>query len=78
MDVVLEWHQDSDLTQCVSVAIINDECVEDKEEVFTVSLSTEEECVDIGSDNQTTITILDDDRESTIVVLYNYVHLVLS
>ncbi len=65
MDAVLEWHQDSpSLTQCVSVAIINDECVEEKEEVFTVSLSTEEECVDIKQNNQTIVTILDDDRES--------------
>ena len=63
-EVTLVWHYDSlSLTQCVSVAIINDECVEEKEEVFTVSLSTEEECVDIGADNQTTVTILDDDRE---------------
>ncbi len=65
LNVTLVWHYDSpSLTQCVSVAIINDECVEEKEEVFTVSLSTEEECVDIGSDNQTTVTILDNDRES--------------
>ncbi len=64
MEAVLEWHQDSpSLTQCASVAIINDECVEEKEEVFTVSLSTEEECVDIGPNNQTIVTILDNDRE---------------
>ncbi len=75
LNVTLVWHYDSpSLTQCVSVAIINDECVEEKEEVFTVSLSTEEECVDIRPDNQTTVTILDNDREfiyrhSTIVVI---------
>ena len=67
LNVTLVWHYDSpSLTQCVSVAIINDECVEEKEEVFTVSLSTEEECVDIGLDNQTTFTILDNDRESIV------------
>ncbi len=49
LNFTLVWHFDSpSLTQCVSVAIINDECVEEKEEVFTVSLSSEEECVDIG------------------------------
>ncbi len=56
----------------MSVAIINDECVEEKEEVFTVSLSTEEECVDIKQNNQTTVTILDDDRESIQLLSYNY------
>ncbi len=64
LNVTLVWHYDSpSLTQCVSVAIINDECVEEKEEVFTIYLSTEEECVDIGPNNQTTVTILDNDRE---------------
>ncbi len=73
VEAVLEWHQDSpNLTQCVSVAIINDECVEEKEEVFTVSLSTEEECVDIEQ-NQTIVTILDNDRESIQLLSYNYV-----
>ncbi len=67
LNVTLVWHYDSpSLTQCVSVAIINDECVEEKEEVFTVSLSTEEECVDIGPNNQTTVTILDNDCESIV------------
>ncbi len=74
VEAILEWHQDSpSLTQCVSVAIINDECVEEKEEMFTVSLSTEEECVDIGTNNQTIVTILDNDRESIQLLSYNYV-----
>ncbi len=69
LNVTLVWHFDSpSLTQCVSVAIINDECVEEKEEVFTVSLSSDEECVDTGPNNQTTVTILDNDREC----IYNY------
>ncbi len=65
LNFTLVWHFDSpSLTQCVSVAIINDECVEEKEEVFTVSLSSEEECVNTGLNNQTTVTIMDNDRES--------------
>ena len=58
----MEWHEDSDLTQCVYIPIINDECVEDKEETFNVSLSTEEECVEFGV-YDITVVILDDDRE---------------
>ena len=59
---LVEWHQDSlSLTQCVSVAIINDECVEEKEEYFNVSLSTEEECVEFGDVSEVNVVILDDD-----------------
>ncbi len=73
LNVTLVWYYDSpSLTQCVSVAIINDECTEEKEEVFTVSLSTEEECVDIGPNNQTTVTILDNDRESIGPLLFSH------
>ncbi|XP_064390869.1 uncharacterized protein LOC135338715 isoform X3 [Halichondria panicea] len=61
LTATLEWHYDSpSVVQCVSVPIINDECVEEKEEVFTVSLSTEQACVQLGA-NLTTVTIQDDD-----------------
>ncbi len=64
LNATLEWHYDSpSLTQCVRVPIINDECVEEKEEEFLVSLSTEEECVIVG-DSQTSVTILDNDGKS--------------
>ncbi len=50
------------MTQCVSVPIINDECVEEKQEQFSVSLSTTlEDCVEIGATNQSDVTIGDDD-----------------
>ena len=63
MEKVLEWHYDSDnLTQCVHIPIINDECVEEKEETFKVSLSSLDGCVLLGT-NYTTITIQDDDRK---------------
>ena len=62
VDKLVEWHEDSDLTQCVHIPIINDECLEEKEETFNVSLSTEEECVEFTVDC-TTVTIQDDDRE---------------
>ena len=63
VEQILEWHYDSaNLTQCVSVPIINDECVEEKEEMFTVLLSSLKGCVLLGT-NYTTVTILDDDRE---------------
>ncbi len=64
MNATLEWHQDSpSLTQCVSVPIINDECVEEKQEQFIVVLSSEEECVIVETSNQTIVTILDNDSE---------------
>ncbi len=67
LTATLEWHYDSpSVVQCVSVPIINDECVEEKEEVFTVSLSTEQACVQLGA-NLTTVTIQDDDGEYSIL-----------
>ncbi len=66
-NVTLEWHYDSpSLTQCVRVPIINDECVEEKQEEFIVSLSSDKECVIVGN-NETTITIQDDDSEYTSI-----------
>ena len=44
------------------IPIINDKCLEEKEEMFNVTLSTEEECVEFTVDC-TTVTIQDDDRE---------------
>ncbi|XP_064407713.1 uncharacterized protein LOC135352465 [Halichondria panicea] len=61
LTATLEWYYDSpSVVQCVSVPIINDECVEEKEEVFIISLSTEQACVQLGA-NLTTVTIQDDD-----------------
>lgn len=73
---LLEWHQDSpSLTQCVSVPIINDKCVEEKEEYFTVTLSTEEECVDFGDASEATVIILDDDGAYSS---YSYMHVAIA
>ncbi len=50
------------MTQCVSVPIINDECVEQKQEQFIVSLSTtDEDCVEFGDPSESVVTIADDD-----------------
>ena len=64
-DTRVEWHENSDLTQCVLIPIINDKCSE-KDETFNVSLSTEEEGVEFSVD-WTTVFIQDDDRESCIM-----------
>ena len=57
----LDWHENSDVLQCIRLPIVNDECVEDKEETFRVSLSTMDDCVEFSSNNYTIITIEDDD-----------------
>lgn len=46
--------------QGVYIPIFNDECLEEKEEYFTVKLTTEMDCVNLA-DNEVTITIQDDD-----------------
>ena len=58
-----EWHYDSpNLVQCVNIPIVNDECVEEKEEEFQVFISSDQDCV-LFDVNSTVVTIYDDDRE---------------
>jgi len=66
IQATLEWHYDSELTQCILVPVINDECLEEKQETFEVSLSSEEDCIQL-TNNSTLVTIQDDDSE----FLYN-------
>ena len=51
--------------QCVNIPIINDECVEEKEEEFQVSISSDQDCV-LFDVNSTVVTIYDDDSKLII------------
>ena len=46
--------------QSIYIPIVNDECLEEKKEYFTVKLSTAMDCVDLV-DDEVTIYIQDDD-----------------
>ena len=78
VSITLEWHYDSpSLIQCVKIPIVNDECVEEKEEEFRVSLLSDQDCVLLGL-NYTTVTIVDDDSKcSYIFVTCLYLYRVL-
>ena len=45
---------------CLQVATVNDSCVEETE-VFTMQLTSFDEEIEISSNNETCVTILDDD-----------------
>ena len=50
--------------QCVYIPILNDECVEEELEDFSVKLSSEQDCV-IFLNSTVEIIIIDDDSESS-------------
>ena len=59
--------QPGESTASVSVSIVDDSNIENTE-MFTARLTTTDSNVVIGSDDTATVTILDDDRTSIIMV----------
>ena len=59
--------QPGESTASVSVSIVDDSNIENTE-MFTARLTTTDSNVVIGSDDTATVTILDDDRRSIIMV----------
>ena len=58
--------------ECVHIPILNDVCLEEAEESFVVSISSDVECVVIEpSASSVEITITDDDGRECIV-LFNF------
>ena len=56
----------SNTVECVHLPILNDVCVEDETEVFSVSISSEIDCVLVEpSASSFQVTIMDEDGRST-------------
>ena len=56
--------------QCVYIPILNDECLEEEHEGFSVELSSEQECV-MFVNSTANITIYDDDSKLSLSII-NY------
>lgn len=57
-------------TQCTYIPILNDECLEDYEEYFNITLSSEQDCVLFYNDS-VEATIIDDDCMFSAANIYN-------
>ena len=60
LEIQLVFDEGLDLTQCVYIPILNDECLEDYEEMFYILLSSDQECV-LFENTSYEATIIDDD-----------------
>lgn len=56
-----------DETQCVYIPILNDECLEEDEEYFNITLSSDQDCVFFSNDTFEA-TIVDDDCKFNLVI----------
>ena len=63
LETPLVFDEGLDMVQCVYVPILNDECLEYREEYFYITLSSEQDCVRLVNDS-IEATIVDDDCES--------------
>ena len=66
MNKTLIFTRGASLVQCAYIPILNDECLEDNEETFNISLSTTFDCVYLPED-EIEVTIRDDDSESKLL-----------
>ena len=52
------------VVECVHIPVLNDECLEDTSEAFTVSIMSDNDCVIVDpTSSNVEITITDDDSE---------------
>ena len=68
MDVALIFNQETSNTQIVSIPILNDICLEEDSESFTVTATSDMDCVEIVG-GSVTIYIDDDDSEFFLLVI---------
>ena len=66
MDVALIFNQETSNTQIVSIPILNDICLEEDGESFTVTATSDMDCVEIEN-GSVTIEIDDDDSEFSLI-----------